>query len=89
MQGHSDYVYSVSFNPDGSVLASGSSDKTIILWSMPDGQLIKTLTVSHGDTMVVCVCECVCVYVCVCMCMCVCVNVCMCVCVCVCVRAYV
>ena len=53
MQGHSNYVFTVSFNPDGSVLASGSSDYTIKLWSMPDGQLIKTLTVSHGDTRVV------------------------------------
>ena len=59
MQGHSNYVISVSFNPDGSVLASGSSDRTIILWSVPDGQLIKTLTVSHGDTRVVRACVCV------------------------------
>ena len=59
MQGHSNSVYSVSFNPDGSVLASGSGDKTIILWSMPDGQLTKTITVSHGDTRVVRVCVCV------------------------------
>ena len=66
MQGHSNVVDSVSYNPDGSVLASGSWDKTIILWSMPDGQLIKTLTVRHGDTRVVCVCVRVCVYVGVC-----------------------
>jgi WD40 repeat protein len=59
MQGHSDYVRSVSFNPDGSVLASGSDDNSIKLWSMPDGQLIKNLTVSHGDTRVVRVCVCV------------------------------
>ena len=91
MQGHSDDVMSVSFNPDGSVLASGSYDNTIILWSMPDGQLIKTLTVSHGDTRVVrvcmcmCVCVCVCVCVYVCMCVYVCVRLCKCVCVCVCV----
>ena len=85
MQGHSDWVTSVSFNPDGSVLASGSDDKTIILWSMPDGQLIKTLTVSHGDTRVMRVCVCMCVCACVCVCVCVCVRACVCVCVYVCV----
>ena len=46
MQGHSDYVYSVSFNHDGSMLATGSYDKTAKLWSIPDGQIMKTLTVS-------------------------------------------
>ena len=29
--GHSDYVYSVAFNSNGTVLASGSDDKTIKL----------------------------------------------------------
>ena len=48
MQGHSDRVNSVSFNHDGSILASGSYDKSIKLWSMPGGQLIQTLTVSDG-----------------------------------------
>ena len=59
MQGDSNYVRTVSFNPDGSVLASGSADKTIILWSMPDGQPIKTLTVSYDNTSVVRACVCV------------------------------
>ena len=46
MQGDTNIVYSVSFNHDGSVLASGSYDTTIKLWSMPSGEPIKTLTVS-------------------------------------------
>ena len=61
MQGHGNNIESVSFNPDGSVLASGSDDLTIKLWSMPRGQLIKTLTVSHGDNKMVCAYVCVCV----------------------------
>ena len=75
MQGHSSWVMTVSFNPDGSVLASGSEDNSIKLWSMPDGQLIKTLTVSHGDTRVVRACVCMYVYVRLCKCVCVCVCV--------------
>ena len=60
MQGHSDWVGTVSFNPDGSVLASGSGDTTIKLWSVPDGQFIKTLTVSTViPGWCVCVCACV------------------------------
>jgi len=49
MQGHSNKVYSVSFNHDGSILASGSFDQSIKLWSMPSGEPIKTLTVSEGE----------------------------------------
>ena len=46
MQGHGSSVGSVSFNHDGSMLATGSYDGTAKLWSIPDGQLMKTLTVS-------------------------------------------
>ena len=31
---HSDYVWSVSFSPDGAKIVSGSSDKTIKVWGM-------------------------------------------------------
>jgi WD40 repeat protein len=46
---HSNPVESVCFNPDGKMLASGSSDNTIKLWSLPGGQLIKTLE-GHSNT---------------------------------------
>jgi WD40 repeat protein len=46
MQGHTGSVRSVSFNHDGSMLATGSLDGTAKLWSIPDGQIMKTLTVS-------------------------------------------
>jgi uncharacterized protein with WD repeat len=44
LTGHTDEVWSVSFSPDGSLLASGSEDKTIKLWRVADGLEVRTLT---------------------------------------------
>jgi WD40 repeat protein len=44
LTGHTYWVQSVSFSPDGSLLASGSGDKTIKLWRVADGSLVRTLT---------------------------------------------
>jgi len=40
---HSSAIYSVSISQDGKLLASGSSDKKIKLWNLPDGDLCRTL----------------------------------------------
>ena len=37
LRGHSDYVRSVTFSPDGKFLASGSDDNTVKLWSVDGG----------------------------------------------------
>ncbi|MCL1475132.1 caspase family protein, partial [Argonema antarcticum] len=42
LMGHSGWVNSVSFSPDGQTIASGSFDKTIKLWSR-DGKELATL----------------------------------------------
>ena len=42
--GHTGYVSSVAFSPDGSLIASGSWDHTIKLWRVSDGALVATLT---------------------------------------------
>jgi WD40 repeat protein len=34
LQGHSKFVNSVAFSPDGKYLVSGSKDSTVKLWSM-------------------------------------------------------
>ncbi|NMF58213.1 hypothetical protein HC246_09310 [Pseudanabaena yagii GIHE-NHR1] len=43
LEGHDDYVLSVSFNPNGKTLVSGSGDKTIKLWNLETGTEILTL----------------------------------------------
>ncbi len=42
--GHTGWVNSVSFSPDGNTIASGSRDNTIILWDAHTGNHIRTLT---------------------------------------------
>ncbi len=48
--GHTSYVSSVAFSPDGQFLASGSYDKTVRMWDTKSGRLIKTF---KGHTEVV------------------------------------
>lgn len=40
---HFDEVLAIAISPDGQLLVSGSTDKTIKLWSLPEGILLKTL----------------------------------------------
>jgi len=45
--GHTFWVNSVSFSPDGKMLASGSADNTIKLWNLENGENIYSLTVHN------------------------------------------
>ena len=43
LTGHQDGVTTISFNSDGTTLASGSGDRHIKLWNSKTGELIKNL----------------------------------------------
>jgi len=47
LSGHTDVARCLTFSPDGTMLVSGSSDKTIKLWDMQTGGVVKTF---HGHT---------------------------------------
>ena len=49
LEGHTDSVGSVAFSPNGQILASGSSDRTIRLWDVTTRKTIRTLK-GHTDS---------------------------------------
>ncbi|KAI9147007.1 Vegetative incompatibility protein [Paramyrothecium foliicola] len=42
LEGHTDTVLSVAFSPDSALLASGSEDRTVKLWSATNGECLRT-----------------------------------------------
>lgn len=49
LRGHTDFVASVAWSPDNSMLATASSDQTVKLWSATDGTLLHILS-GHNDS---------------------------------------
>lgn len=41
-------MYSVAFSPNGEFLATGSLDKSVYIWSLKDGKMIKKYTANGG-----------------------------------------
>jgi WD40 repeat protein len=48
LETHSNFVHSLSFSPDGTLLGSGSADKSAILWRLNDNSPVHKLD-QHGD----------------------------------------
>ena len=51
LSGHSDYVHSLAFSLDGTLLVSGGNDKTIKLWDVQTGGVTRTLY-GHTDLVI-------------------------------------
>ncbi len=49
LRGHTNWVWSVAFSPDGKTLASGGADGTIILWDVATGQPSGPPLTGHSD----------------------------------------
>jgi WD40 repeat protein len=54
LEDYSNSVWSVSFSPNGQLLASASSDRTIKLWDPTTGELCQTLEDHSGWVQSVC-----------------------------------
>ncbi|MBQ2304165.1 MAG: hypothetical protein II256_07095 [Bacteroidales bacterium] len=51
LTGHSSYVFSVAYSPDGTKIVSGSRDNTVKIWNANTGQCLQTLK-GHSDWVV-------------------------------------
>src|SRR5436305_863680 len=49
LEGHENVVYSVAFDPEGKLLASGGNDRVVKLWEVDSGKLLRTLEGYTGD----------------------------------------
>jgi len=49
LHGHENTVQSVAFSPDGTILASGSWDETVVLWDIASGQPIGEPLTGHAE----------------------------------------
>jgi WD40 repeat protein len=53
LRGEPGWVKSVAFSPDGKTLATGSDDKTILLWRVADGTALRTIQPHDGSVLAV------------------------------------
>ena len=46
--GHADSIYCAALSPDGQTLATGSYDRSVVLWELASGRVLHTLTGHNG-----------------------------------------
>jgi WD40 repeat protein len=49
LEGHTDIVTSVAFSPDGKRIASGSHDRTILVWDAETGEALLKPLKGHAN----------------------------------------
>jgi WD40 repeat protein len=49
-RGHSDWVWSVAFSPDGQHIVSGSDDQTICVWNAMTGEMVAGPFRGHSSS---------------------------------------
>ncbi|MDP1829699.1 MAG: hypothetical protein Q8L48_40915 [Archangium sp.] len=49
LKGHGDAIVAIAFSPDGALLASASRDKSVKLWNLQTGELVRTVAGSEGQ----------------------------------------
>lgn len=50
LRGHGDFIFTLEFAPKGDTLASGSQDKTILLWDLRNPGLAPIVLTGHRET---------------------------------------
>ena len=53
ISGHTHFVWSIAFSPDSQLLASGSWDRTVRLWSVNTGEMLDAFLGHENDVMTV------------------------------------
>ncbi len=48
LAGLTDYVYAVTYSPNGEFIAAGSYDGNVAIWNAADGKIVKTFNASPG-----------------------------------------